>query len=166
MGDAIDLFTFFHKIQAEYPNCVVLKADERSEDGGTVARLIVKEEYSPDHQHIECTIADDVTLTLGLGQYITWKYVKEEHVQQAIRYAFTWLNRYLPAEKIVADSERSKKLDYEQMSFPSFCPKVFAHAKPIAGFLEYNKEYLLNFFCEMELTQGIAFLLKLDKMLH
>lgn len=166
MGDTIDLFTFFHKIQAEYPNCVVLKADERSEDGGTVARLVVKEEYSPDHQHIECTIADDVTLTLGLGQYITWKYVKEEHVQQAIRYAFTWLNRYLPAEKIVEGSERSKKIDYEKMAFPWFCPKVFAHAKSLADVLEYNKEYLLNFFCEMELSQGIAFLLKLDKMIH
>lgn len=160
MSDTIDFYTFFHKIQAEYPNCIVLK------DGGTSARLVVKEEYSPDHQHIEYTIADDVTLTLGLGQYITWKYVTEEHVQQAIRYAFTWLNRYLPAEKIVAGSERSKKLDYEKISFPTFCPKVFAHAKPIAGFLEYNKEYLLNFFCEMELSQGIAFLLKLDKMLH
>lgn len=130
MGKTIDLFTFFHKIQAEYPNCVVLKADERSEDGGTVARLIVKEEYSPDHQHIECTIADDVTLTLGLGQYIAWKYVKEEHVQQAIRYAFTWLNRYLPAEKIVAGNERTKKLNYKKWHSRRSAPKCSPTQSP------------------------------------
>ena len=166
MGDTIDLYTFFQKIQAEYPHHVILATDDNSEEGGACVRLVVDENDSPDHQNIGCTIADDICLTLGLGVYVTWKYVTEEHVRQAIRYAFTWLNRYLPAEKIVAGSERSKKLDYEKMSFPTFCPKVFAHAKPIAGFLEYNKEYLLNFFCEMELSQGIAFLLKLDKMLH
>jgi len=166
MGDTIDLYTFFHKIQAEYPHHAILTTDDNSDEGGACVRLVVDEEDSPDHQNIGCTIADDMCLTLGLGVYVAWKYVTEEHVRQAIRYAFTWLNRYLPAEQLVADSERSKKLDYEQMAFPSSCPKVFAHAKPIAGFLEYNKEYLLNFFCEMELSQGIAFLLKLDKMLH
>lgn len=160
MGDTIDFYTFFHKIQAEYPNCVILK------EGGTSARLVVKEEYSPDHQHIEYIIADDVTLTLGLGQYITWKYVKEEHVQQAIRYAFTWLNRYLPAFKIVEGSVRSQKLDYDKMKLGCYCNEAFAPAKTMVAFLEDNKEYLLNFFGEMELSQGIAFLRKLESIHH
>ena len=42
--------------------------------------------------------------------------------------------------------------------------EAIAPAKTMAIFLEDNKEYLLNFFGEMELSQGIAFLLKLEKI--
>lgn len=164
MGDTIDLFTFFRKIQAEYPNCVVLKTDKRSKNGGMLASLVINEEDSPDHQHIEYIIADDVTLTLGLGQYIPWKYVKEEHIQQAIRYAFTWLNRYIPANKIVEGCLREQKLDYNKMKLGSFAYNAFAPATTMVTFLEENKEYLLNFFGEMELSQGIAFLLKIERL--
>lgn len=164
MGDTIDLYTFFHKIQAEYPNCIVLKAGNGSEDGRMVVHLVVKEEDSPDHQHIECTIADDVTLTLGLGQYVTWKYVTEEHVRQAIRYAFTWLNRYIPANKIVDGCLREQKFDYDKMKLGSFAYNAFAPAKTMATFLEDNKDYLLTHFGEMELSQGIAFLLKIERL--
>lgn len=164
MGDTIDLYTFFHKIQAEYPHCVILATDDTSEEGGALVRLVVDETDSPDHQAIGCTIADDTCLTLGLGQYVTWKYVTEEHVRQAIRYAFTWLNRYLPANKIVDGCLREQKLDYDRMKLGSFAYNAFAPAKTMVAFLEDNKEYLLNFFGEMELTQGIAFLLKLEKV--
>lgn len=164
MGETIDLYTFFHKIQAEYPHFVVLATDDTSDEGGALVRLKIDEEDSPDHQNIGCTIADDMCLTLGLGQYVPWKYVTEEHVRQAIRYAFTWLNRYLPACKIVEDSARSQKLDYDKMKLGSYCNEAFAPAKTMVAFLEDNKEYLLNFFGEMELTQGIAFLLKLEKV--
>lgn len=164
MGDTIDLYTFFHKIQAEYPHCVILATDDTSEEGGALVRLVVDETDSPDHQTIGCTIADDMCLTLGLGQYVTWKYVTEEHVRQAIRYAFTWLNRYLPANKIVDGCLREQKLDYDRMKLGSFAYNAFAPAKTMATFLEDNKEYLLNFFGEMELSQGIAFLLKIERL--
>lgn len=164
MGETIDLYTFFYKIQAEYPHFVILATNDTSDEGGALVRLKIDEEDSPDHQSLVCTIADDMCLTLGLGQYVTWKYVTEEHVRQAIRYAFTWLNRYLPACKIVEDSARSQKLDYDKMKLGSYCNEAFAPAKTMVAFLEDNKEYLLNFFGEMELTQGIAFLLKLEKV--
>lgn len=90
--------------------------------------------------------------------------VTEEHVKQAIRYAFTWLNRYLLASKIVEDSARSQKLDYDKMGLGSYCNEAFAPANTMVALLEDNKEYLLNFFGEMGLTQGIAFLLKLEKV--
>lgn len=158
--ETFDLSTFFRRIQAEYPNCVAMKFD----NSGTSARLVIKEEDSPDHQHIECTIADDISLTLGLGQYMPWKYVKEEHVRQAIRYAFTWLNRYIPGNKIVDGCMREQKLDYSKMVLGDFPHEAFANAKGMADALDTNKNYLLTHFGEMELSQGIAFLLKLHRL--
>lgn len=42
--------------------------------------------------------------------------------------------------------------------------KLFAPAKTMATFLEDNKDYLLTHFGEMELSQGIAFLLKIERL--
>lgn len=164
MGDTIDLYTFFHKIQAEYPHHVILATDDNSDEGGACVRLVVDENDSPDHQNIGCTIADDICLTLGLGVYVAWKYVTEEHVRQAIRYAFTWLNRYIPANKIVDGCLREQKLDYSKMCLGDFPHEAFANAKRMADALDTNKNYLLTHFGEMELSQGIAFLLKLNRL--
>lgn len=164
MGDTIDIYTFFHKIQAEYPHHVILATDDNSDEGGACVRLVVSEEDSPDHLEIGCTIADDMCLTLGLGVYVAWNYVTEEHVRQAIRYAFTWLNRYIPANKIVDGCLREQKLDYSKMCLGDVPHEAFSIVKRVADSLDTNRNYLLNFFGEMELSQGVAFLLKLHRI--
>lgn len=155
MGDTFDVFTFYHTILAEYPNFVKLKTT-----AGDNSVVITADEAGVWN----LTMADDQTLTLGLGVYVKWEYVKEEHIQQALGYAFTWLNRQIPACKITEGSVRSKKIEYDKMALGSFCSEAFAPAKTMAIFLENNKQYLMNFFSEMELSNGIGFLFKLDAM--
>lgn len=47
MGDTIDLYAFFHNIQAEYPHYVILATDD-SEEGGAPVSLVVDVPDSPE----------------------------------------------------------------------------------------------------------------------
>lgn len=160
--ETLDLLSIYRRFKNEYPDFTVFQHGTDPKKEGYYVRLVISPEDTPDHNYARLNVADDTTLTVGPGSYVTWKYATEEHVKQAIRYAYTWLNRYLPANKFLESSKNLTKIDYSKIKLASVCRTALINARTVALHLEHNREYLLAHFNEIELEQGIAFLKKIE----
>lgn len=69
--ETLDLLSIYRRFKKEYPDFTVFQHETDPKKEGYYVLLVISQEDTPDHNYARLNVADDTTLTVGLGSYVT-----------------------------------------------------------------------------------------------